>query len=116
MSCVRLPEILVCYAFVGEQEKCNDERKLDDSHSAEENEKGLNNVPQESNARSEVNFGQLIYAESGFVNNVEVKAEQPAPDDKKCYVTTTHRGGKKEFEADYGSNKDQWGYIFRVEE
>jgi len=86
---LRLPHILVCYAFVPQQRQCNGEWNLHDCHSDEEDEKRLNNVPQEGNTRTNVNFRQLIYAKGGLVNNVQVESEQPAPDNKMYYVSTT---------------------------
>jgi len=113
---VRFPHILVCYAFIGQQRQCNDEWNLHDCHSDEEYEKRLNNVPQKGNARSKVNFRQLIYAKGSLVNNVQVESEQPAPDNKMYYVSTTARTGGKEFEAYCRNYKGQRSYVFRVDE
>ncbi len=112
---IGLPEILECHAFVLEQYKCDDEWELDDGHSNGEKKKRLDDVPHECNAGSEINFGQLIYLESCLVNNVEVKTEQPAPDNIMCYEAATARACREEFEAYHCNYKDQRGCVFGVE-
>jgi len=110
-----LPDILDCQAFIFTQHKYNDEWELDDGHSNGEKKKRLDDVPHECNARSEVNFGQLIYLKSRLVNNVEVETEQPAPDSIVCYESTTGRTGCEEFEAYHCNYKNQRGCVFGVE-
>src|SRR4030042_1475710 len=108
----RLPHILVYQVFVFQERQGNDERQQDDKHCVGENQKRLKSVPYESRRPEEftirkLNLGQVVYFKGGFVNNVQIKRKQPAPDEKGRNVVHTTGVCEKEFEADNSNDKDQ---------
>ncbi len=112
---LRIPHIRRCEAFVFQQNKRNDERKLHSKHREEEDCKRFDDIPQESNACSKVNLRKSVYFKGGFVNDVEIKSEQPAPGNKRCQAATAYLASKEEFEADYRNNEHEGGCVLGVD-
>lgn len=61
-------------------------------------------------------MGEGVYSEGGFVDDVEVEAEQPSPDDEKGEQVAAHGVGYEEFEADYSEDEGERGEVFEAEE
>ncbi len=114
---MRLPHIFVCDAFILEQYQGDNEWELDGGHSKKEGKKGLDDIPQESDARSEEDLGQFVYLEGGLVDDIEVESQQPAPDNSiRDVVHAACRLSEKEFETYCCDNEQQRSCILRIEE
>ncbi len=95
----------------------DDEGDEDYGQGEGEDEEGPDDVPEESDGSSEVDFGQGVFVEGGVVNDVEIEAEEPAPDDELRYeAAAAEKAMCEEFEADAGEDKCERSYVLSVEE
>jgi len=111
------PDVCVGEVFVFEQGECDDEWELHDEQREEEDEEGSQDLPEKCEGGAEVDFGEFVVSEGGFVNDVEVETEEPAPGEEVCdVVAAAYCAGEEEFEADGDDDESECGDVFAVDE
>ena len=91
----------------------DDERELDGEEGEGEGEEGFDNFENPRDAGADVDFGEGVGFVGGFVDDVEIECEEPAPDgDVDENVYAADGSGEEEFCEDDGENENEGSEIF----